>query len=181
MKLLITILFFIIGVKINAMNLLDYKVDEKKIILEDWKFFSDQVMGGVSEGKTALKKDKNKFFLRLEGTVSTENNGGFIQVRKEYEIKNDTYKGIRFKARGLESEYYVHVRTKKLFLPWQYYAGKFFVSKEWTNIEIKFDDFIKSNFYQPQKFKSSEIKSIAFVAFGKDFDAQLDIIEAELF
>ena len=181
MKLFITIIFFIIGVKINAMNLLDYKVDEKKIILEDWKFFSDQVMGGVSEGKTALKKDKNKFFLRLEGTVSTENNGGFIQVRKEYEIKNDTYKGIRFKARGLESEYYVHVRTKKLFLPWQYYAGKFFVSNEWTNIEIKFDDFAKSNFYQPQKFKSSEIRSIAFVAFGKDFDAQLDIIEAELF
>jgi len=181
MKLLITIFFFIIGVKINAMNLLDYKVDEKKIILEDWKFFSDQVMGGVSEGKTALKKDKNKFFLRLEGTVSTENNGGFIQVRKEYEIEGDAYKGIRIKARGLESEYYVHVRTKKLFLPWQYYSGKFFVSKEWTNIEIKFDDFAKSNFYQPQKFKSSEIKSIAFVAFGKDFDAQLDIIEAELF
>ena len=181
MKLLITIFFFIIGVKINAMNLLDYKVDEKKIILEDWKFFSDQVMGGVSEGKTVLKKDKNKFFLRLEGTVSTENNGGFIQVRKEYEIKDDAYKGIRIKARGLESEYYVHVRTKKLFLPWQYYAGKFFVSKEWTNIEIKFDDFAKSNFYQPQKFKSSEIRSIAFVAFGKDFDAQLDILEAELF
>ena len=181
MKLLITIFFFIIGVKINAMNLLDYRVDEKKIVLEDWKFFSDQVMGGVSEGKTALKKDKNKFFLRLEGTVSTENNGGFIQVRKEYEIEGDAYKGIRIKARGLESEYYVHVRTKKLFLPWQYYSGKFFVSKEWTNIEIKFDDFAKSNFYQPQKFKSSEIRSIAFVAFGKDFDAQLDILEAELF
>ena len=181
MKLLITIIFFIIGVKINAMNLLDYKVDEKKIILEDWKFFSDQVMGGVSEGKTVLKKHKNKFFLRLEGTVSTKNNGGFIQVRKEYQIKDNSFKGIRIKARGIESEYYVHVRTKKLFLPWQYYAGKFFVSKEWTNIEIKFDDFTKSNFYQPQKFNSSEIKSIAFVAFGKDFDAQLDIIEAELF
>ncbi len=181
MKLLITIIFFLIGVNINAMNLLDYKVDETKITLEDWKFFSDQVMGGISEGKTALKKDKNKFFLRLEGTVSTENNGGFIQVRKEYEIKDNSYKGIRLKARGLESEYYVHVRTKKLFLPWQYYAGKFFVSTEWTNIEIRFEDFTKSNFYQPQKFNSSEIRSIAFVAFGKDFDAQLDIIEAELF
>ena len=181
MKLLITIIFFIIGVKINAMNLLDYKVDEKKIILEDWKFFSDQVMGGVSEGKTSLKKDQNKFFLRLEGNVSTKNNGGFIQVRKEYEIKDNSYKGIRLKVRGIESEYYVHIRTKKLFLPWQYYAGKFFVSNEWTNIEIKFDDFAKSNFYQPQKFKSSEIKSIAFVAFGKDFDARLDILEAELF
>ncbi len=181
MKLLITIIFFIIGVNINAMNLLDYKFDETKIELEDWEFFSDQVMGGISEGKTALKKDKNKFFLRLEGTVSTENNGGFIQVRKEYEIKDNSYKGIRLKARGLESEYYVHVRTKKLFLPWQYYAGKFFVSTEWKNIEIRFDDFTKSNFYQPEKFNSSEIRSIAFVAFGKDFDAQLDIIEAELF
>ena len=181
MKLLITIIFFIIGVKINAMNLLDYKADEKKIILEDWKFFSDQVMGGVSEGKTTLQKDKNKFFLRLEGNVSTENNGGFIQVRKECQIKDDSFKGIKFKARGIESEYYVHIRTKKLFLPWQYYAGRFFASKEWNNIEIKFADFSKSNFYQPNMFNSSDIKSIAFVAFGKDFDAQLDIIEAELF
>ena len=181
MKLFITIIFFIIGVKINAMNLLDYKVDEKKVILEDWNFFSDQVMGGVSEGKTSLKKDKNKLFLRLEGNVSTKNNGGFIQVRKEYQIKDNNYKGIRLKARGVESEYYIHIRTKKLFLPWQYYAGKFFVSKEWTNLEIRFDDFVKSNFYQPQKFTPSEIKSIAFVAFGKEFNAQRDIIEAELF
>ena len=181
MKLFITIIFFIIGVKINAMNLLDYKVDEKKITLEDWKFFSDQVMGGVSEGKTSLKKDQNKLFLRLEGSVSTKNNGGFIQVRKEYQIKDNSYKGIRLKVRGIESEYYIHIRTKKLFLPWQYYAGKFFVSKEWTIVEISFDDFVKSNFYQPQKFTPSEIKSIAFVAFGKDFNAQLDIIEAELF
>ena len=113
MKLFITIIFFIIGVKINAMNLLDYKVDEKKITLEDWKFFSDQVMGGVSEGKTSLKKDQNKLFLRLEGSVSTKNNGGFIQVRKEYQIKDNNYKGIRLKARGIESEYYIHIRTKK--------------------------------------------------------------------
>ena len=39
MKLLITIISFIIGVNINAMNLLDYKVSEKKIVLEDWNFF----------------------------------------------------------------------------------------------------------------------------------------------
>ena len=72
MKLFITIIFFIIGVKINAMNLLDYKVDEKKITLEDWNFFSDQVMGGVAEGETSLKRDQDKFFLRLEGSVSTK-------------------------------------------------------------------------------------------------------------
>ena len=181
MKLLITIISFIIGVNINAMNLLDYKVSEKKIVLEDWNFFSDQVMGGISEGKTALKKYKNNFFLRLEGTVSTKNNGGFIQVRKEYEIKNDSYKGIRLKARGLESEYYIHVRTKKLFLPWQYYAGKFYVSKDWTNIEIKFDDFTKSNFYQPKKLINQRIKSMGLVAGFEDFSADICLAEIGLY
>ena len=28
-------------------------------------------MGGVSEGETSLKRDQDKFFLRLEGSVST--------------------------------------------------------------------------------------------------------------
>ncbi len=73
--------------KIYAMNLLDYETEEKKITLKDWKFFSDQVMGGVSEGRISLKPDEGKFFLRLEGKVSTANNGGFIQVRREFDIK----------------------------------------------------------------------------------------------
>ena len=30
-------------------------------------------------------------------------------------------------------------------------------------------------------FSSSDIKSIGFVAFGKNFEAQLDILKAELF
>ncbi len=181
MNYLIIIVSFIICVKINAMNLLDFTKEDTGITLKDWKFFSDQVMGGVSEGKTSLKRDDDKLFLRLEGTVSTENNGGFIQVRRDYNIKDNQYKGIRLKVRGTESDYYVHVRTKYLFLPWQYYSGKFFVTKDWSNVEIKFEDFLKSNFYQPEEFSSSEIKSFAFVAFGKDFRAQLDIIEAELF
>jgi len=88
MKYLIITISFIISVKINAMNLLDYKADSNRVTLEDWKFFSDQVMGGASEGKTSIEKDEGNFFLRLEGRVSTKNNGGFIQVRKEYDLKN---------------------------------------------------------------------------------------------
>ena len=41
-------------------------------------------------------------------------------------------------------------------------------------------DFEKSNFYQPGTFDSSEITSIAFVAFGRDHDVKLDILNAEL-
>ena len=91
------------------------------------------------------------------------------------------FKGIRIKARGIPSEYYIHIRTNFLLLPWQYYSGKFSVTENWKVIEILFDDFKKSNFYQPSTFNSSEIKSIGFVAFGKNFNAQLDIVEAELY
>ena len=57
MKLLITIIFFIIGVKINAMNLLDYKVDEKKLYLKIGNFFLIKLWEGVRR-KNISKKTK---------------------------------------------------------------------------------------------------------------------------
>ena len=66
-------------------------------------------------------------------------------------------------------------------MPWQYYAGKFSVDKEWKYVEVFFEDFKKSNFYQPSAFSATDIKSIGFVAYGKDFEAELNIMEAELF
>ena len=51
MNFFIIIISFIIGVKINAMNLLDYTKEDTKITLKNWKFFSDQVMGGVFRRK----------------------------------------------------------------------------------------------------------------------------------
>jgi len=146
-----------------------------------WEFVSDKVMGGISEGKFEILKDKKNNFLRLSGSVSTENNGGFIQIKSNFDIDEDNFNGIRIKARGLPSEYFVHIRTSFLLLPWQYYSGKFVVSDVWEDHEILFKDFEKSNFYQPSLFSSSDIKSIGFVAFGKNFEAQLDILKAELF
>ena len=81
----------------------------------------------------------------------------------------------------MPNEYFIHIRTSFLLLPWQYYSGKFVVSEVWEDHEILFEDFEKSNFYQPSRFSSSDIKSIGFVAFGKNFEPQLDILKAELF
>ena len=50
-------------------------------MVSDWKYVSDRVMGGVSEGNVYLEKDGNTSFARLIGDVSTRNNGGFIQLR----------------------------------------------------------------------------------------------------
>ena len=137
-------------------------------------------MGGVSSGELDLLNTSKNTFIRLSGTVSTKNNGGFIQYRSDYDFDEGNFKGIRIKARGIPSEY-TFIFEPILYLPWQYYSGKFFVTENWKVIEILFDDFKKSNFYQPSKFTSSEIKSIGFVAFGKNFCAQLDIVEAELY
>ena len=173
------ILFFILVNKINAMDLLQ-KVESENSS-KKWEFVSDKVMGGISEGKFEILKDKKNNFLRLSGSVSTENNGGFIQIKSNFDIDEDNFNGIRIKARGLPSEYFIHIRTSFLLLPWQYYSGKFVVSDVWEDHEILFKDFEKSNFYQPSLFSSSDIKSIGFVAFGKNFEAQLDIVQAELF
>ena len=173
------ILFFILVNKINAMDLLQ-KIESENSS-KKWEFVSDKVMGGISEGKFEILKDKKNNFLRLSGSVSTENNGGFIQIKSNFDIDEDNFNGIRIKARGLPSEYFIHIRTSFLLLPWQYYSGKFVVSEVWEDHEILFEDFEKSNFYQPSLFSSSDIKSIGFVAFGKNFEAQLDILKAELF
>ena len=162
------------------MDLLKEKEKGNKHFFEKWDFVSDQVMGGVSDGNAKLISDKKITFLNLNGVVSTKNNGGFIQIRKKISTKKK-YEGIRLKVRGTNDKYFVHVRTKSLFLPWQYYSADFQPLNSWSEIEIKFDDFKKSNFYQPSTFSSEDIKSVGFVAFGKDFNANLDVLEASLF
>ena len=152
-----------------------------KPFFTEWEYISDQVMGGVSEGEVEILKEDDTYFLRLSGNVSTKNNGGFIQVRSNKEIESDDFKGIRLKVKGNPSEYHIHIRTSFLLLPWQYYSTEFLVNSDWSYVKVYFSDFEKSNFYQPSKFSPTEIKSIGFVAFGKDFFAELDIMEAQLF
>ena len=48
--------------------------------VKNWKYISDQVMGGVSEGTVSLEQDGDMVFARLTGDVSTKNNGGFIKI-----------------------------------------------------------------------------------------------------
>jgi len=48
-----------------------------------WRYTSDQVMGGVSEGGASLGAEDGITFAQLRGMVSTANNGGFIQIRQD--------------------------------------------------------------------------------------------------
>ena len=85
------------------------------------------------------------------------------------------------RIRGNNQEYAVHIRTKYLMLPWQYYQSVFQASDQWTTVEIPFESFKKSNFYQPSSVVSQDIKTIGIVAIGREFKAQIDLASIELY
>ena len=93
----------------------------------------------------------------------------------------DRYKGIRIQVRGNNEEYAVHIRTKYLLLPWQYYESTFTATDEWQVVELPLKNFVKSNFYQPSNISSSDIKTLGIVAIGRDFQANIDLRYIELY
>ena len=109
-------------------------LDDFKNKPEDrWKFISDTVMGGISSGRLSFSADDDANFARMVGKVSTENNGGFIQFRRSVinGLPTNT-KGLKLSSRGNGQKYFVHIRTKGTFLPWQYYQQSFMANEDWS-------------------------------------------------
>tara|TARA_B100000989_G_scaffold290740_1_gene264265 strand:- start:1053 stop:1607 length:555 start_codon:yes stop_codon:yes gene_type:complete len=180
-KFLFVNLFLLAPLDAFSMQIINNSDPKKNIFNHTWEFVSDDVMGGKSVGQFNVNYKEGEIFYRLRGKVSTENNGGFIQFRSKIEINDPSLKGIKFKVRGNGEKYFVHVRTPFTFLPWQYYSYSFYTQNEWTEIKFLLSDFKKSHKLQPSEFLSTKIKSIAFVAFGQDYDAELDIKDLEFF
>ena len=61
---------------------------EAMINIKNWNYVSDNVMGGKSSGALT----DNKKYISMQGNVTTQNNGGFIMVRKKVKkISSDKY------------------------------------------------------------------------------------------
>ena len=141
-----------------------------------WKFIADTVMGGVSTGQLTFSIDGDEKFARMTGKVSTENNGGFIQFRRY--ILNGlpaSAKGLQLSVRGNGQTYFVHIRTKGTFLPWQYYHHSFTVGPNWSQVKTLIKEFRPSGLLLRKTIKPASITSIAIVAFGRDHDAEIDV------
>ncbi len=52
----------------------------------DWRLFTDNVMGGISKGNISAEQYQGKACLRMTGQVSTENNGGFVQMSLDLKV-----------------------------------------------------------------------------------------------
>ena len=148
-----------------------------------WQFFTDGVMGGVSSGRAQIEYFENKKCYRMTGNVTTENNGGFIQMRVQVKptIPSNNYTGIYLRTFGNNLIYAIHIRTSYTKLPWQYYSSKFFAKNKWERIELPFSNFGQSNFYQPKKFHYSKIKTIGIVAGFDNFKADIAVSEIGLY
>ncbi len=140
-----------------------------------WRLVTDQVMGGVSKGDLTQDSYKGRNCLRMRGDVSTDNNGGFVQIAldlvKDEPFDASAYAGVEFSVSGNNERYNVHFRTTDLWLPWQSYRFSFIATPEWQTIRIPFASL--EAYRTTTKFHKNKLKRIGLVGIGRAFKADL--------
>jgi len=140
----------------------------------EWRYISDQVMGGVSQGGARAENVNGTAYLRLTGDVSTENNGGFIQARAELEQGFPAEaQGVVLQARGNGERYYVFLRTRGTILPWQFYNAPFPTTDDWQTIRLPFTAFQPSGRMLRATPRPETVTSLGVVAYGRDHRADV--------
>ncbi|MFO7730639.1 MAG: CIA30 family protein [Spirochaetia bacterium] len=160
--------------------------DEISSIGTRWQGFTDQVMGGRSRIQTQFLQENEKIFLRMQGEVSLENNGGFIQIRLPLGRNDDDfdasdYKGISIRYRTPQiGGYYLHLRTSQTRLPWAHFAAEIPSSSQWNEIRVPWAAF-KKQLTLLRAPKLRDLKSIAVVAAKQEFFATIDVANIALY
>ena len=140
-----------------------------------WQYVSDRVMGGVSDGRATIGTENDAQFAQLRGTVSTANNGGFIQIRRALPDALPTGStGLVLRVRGNGAAYYVHLRSKDASRPWQYHQARFETTSQWQEVTLTWDAFAPNGGI-PKGFAPQDIRSLGVVAYGADYEAQIDV------
>ena len=142
--------------------------------LGNYRFFSDQVMGGVSEGGARIEGPADARYLRLTGEVSTKNRGGFIQLRAKLDQPlPEEARGVVVELRGNGEGYFIHLRTRGTVLPWQYYQAPIPSGPEWQRVRVPFSAFAPSGALLRAVPRPETVTSLAAVAYGRDHTADL--------
>lgn len=142
----------------------------------EWSYLADTVMGGVSEGTARIAVEDGQPVLRLTGTVSTANRGGFIQARTTLtDPLPETARGLRLRVRGNGERYFVHLRSRATRLPWQFYQAPFETGPDWQEVDLPFAAFAPSGGMLPRRIKPETLRSVGVVAYGRDHAADLSV------
>lgn len=140
-----------------------------------WKLVTDEVMGGISFGELSLQNIEGIECLCMSGNVSTDNNGGFIQMTLDLMQKKpfdaSQFDGIEVLIMGNNERYNIHLKTTELIQPWQSYRFTFLTNSKWQKLRIPFSDLIYHR--TDIKFRRDKIRRLSFAATGRNFDAKL--------
>ncbi|MCC5956591.1 MAG: CIA30 family protein [Natronohydrobacter sp.] len=113
---------------------------------QQWRCVSDQVMGGVSRGQVQRARIDGESALHLTGTVSLENNGGFLQMALALSAPGEVldasgYHGLELRVRGNGARYNLHLRSADMTAVWQSWRISFETCSEWRDLTLPFAQF----------------------------------------
>lgn len=150
----------------------------------DWEYVADGVMGGVSSGRATKAEVKGREAMRLQGQVSLDNNGGFVQMAFDLEPDGGAFdasewSGIWLEVSGNGEEYDLRLRTDELSRPWQSFRADFVAPEEWTEIRMPFTDF------EPHRtdtaLNTERLRRIGVLAIGREFEADVAVAAVGLY
>ena len=98
--------------------------------------------------------------------------------RTEIDSDNlNNFSKVKFKARGNNEKYFIHIKTRGSIFPWVRYLGEFEVTDDWQDFEIEFTEFVRYSNNSPKKrnLNPNKIKFIGVEASGRDFDMDIDL------
>jgi hypothetical protein len=142
---------------------------------EQWRLFTDRVMGGVSSGQIGADEVSGRACLRMRGDVKLENNGGFVQMTVDLgdslQKQLPRFRGLALEVYGNAEQYNVHLRTDTMRYPWQSYRISFMAEPTWQTIKLPFEDF--EPYRTDEALDVSRIRRLGLVAIGRPFAADL--------
>ncbi|WP_187429758.1 hypothetical protein ROLI_029610 [Roseobacter fucihabitans] len=150
----------------------------------DWEFIADGVMGGVSQGSLTTEKRKGRTAVRLYGEVSTENNGGFLQMAFDINASGSAYDasrwtGIEVDVLGNGETYEMRLRTNELDKPWQSFRQAFQADKDWRTVQLPFADFTAHR--HDLAFDPAHLRRLGVLAVGREFHADIALAQVRFY
>lgn len=146
-----------------------------------WLSISDQVMGGVSSATLRQSDCNGSICTRLTGRTSLEKNGGFVQMKLEIGPAQAlaNFRGLFIELCGPAHEYNLHIKTTQLAKPWQSFRYALLVEPHWTRFVILYAQLQAHR--TDAELDPSQIRSIAVVAIGTEFDVDVCVRRAGFF
>uniref|UniRef100_Q07S30 NADH:ubiquinone oxidoreductase intermediate-associated protein 30 domain-containing protein n=1 Tax=Rhodopseudomonas palustris (strain BisA53) TaxID=316055 RepID=Q07S30_RHOP5 len=148
-----------------------------------WQLITDGVMGGVSRGQVTAETVAGRDAIRMRGRVSTENNGGFIQIAIDLAAGEPfdagRFDGITLDILGNTERYGAHLRSADVTRPQQSWRQEFIATPQWQTMLLPFARFVPHRIDLP--LAPSRLRRIGLVAIGREFDADLSVARLALY